>query len=204
MDAPLASVPVSQCGGDLALWTPLTKVSTIYWTSVMHQILCQTWPDSCGPHNSLRGRFLLSHFTVGGFPGGAMVKSLPANAGDTRDVRSIPGSGRTPGVGNGNPLQYSCLENSMDRGARRAVAHGVAELDTTEWLTMYVGILLWSSERLHLAISTRSWKVYIFQPFIYIQKSCKEVKLLIQVMENIFSHSKHKISTLGKRNINKC
>ena len=147
---------------------------------------------------------LLSHFTVGGFPGGAMVKSLPANAGDTRDVRSIPGSGRMPGVGNGNPLQYSCLENSMDRGAWRAVAHGVAESDTTEWLTMYVGILLWSSERLHLAISTRSWKVYIFQPFIYIQKSCKEVKLLIQVMENIFSHSKHKISTLGKRNINKC
>ena len=99
---------------------------------------------------------LLSHFTVGGFPGDATVKSLPANAGDTRDVRSIPGSGRMPGVGNGNPLQYSCLENSMDRGAWRAVAHGVAESDTTEWLTMYVGILLWSSERLHLAISTRS------------------------------------------------
>ena len=147
---------------------------------------------------------LFSHFTVGGFPGGATVKSLPANVGDARDVCSIPGSGRMPGVGNGNPLQYSCLENSMDRGAWRAVAHGVAESDTTESLTMYVGILLWSSERLHLAISTRSWKVYIFQPFIYIQKSCKEVKLLIQVMENIFSHSKHKISTLGKRNINKC
>ena len=203
MDAPLASVPVSQCGGDLALWTPLTKVSTIYWTSVMHQIVSDMawlmWSSQL-PQREI----LLSHFTVGGFPGGATVKSLPANAGDTRDVRSIPGSGRMPGVGNGNPLQYSCLENSMDRGAWRAVAHGVAESDTTEWLTMYVGILLWSSERLHLAISTRSWKVYIFQPFIYIQKSCKEVKLLIQVMENIFSHSKHKISTLGKRNINKC
>ena len=46
-----------------------------------------------------------------------VVKNLPVNAGDVRDVGSIPGSGRSPGVGNGNPLQYSCLENSMDIGA---------------------------------------------------------------------------------------
>ena len=45
-----------------------------------------------------------------------MVKNLPANAGDARDTGSIPESGRSPGVGNGNPLQYSCLENPMDRG----------------------------------------------------------------------------------------
>ena len=45
-----------------------------------------------------------------------MVKNLPTNAGDERDTGSIPGSGRSPGVGNGNPLQYSCLENPMDRG----------------------------------------------------------------------------------------
>jgi len=45
------------------------------------------------------------------------VKNLPANAGDTREVGSIPGSGKSPGGGNVNPLQYSCLENSMDRGA---------------------------------------------------------------------------------------
>ena len=45
-----------------------------------------------------------------------MVKNLPANAGDARDMGSIPESGRSPGVGNDNPLQYSCLENSMDRG----------------------------------------------------------------------------------------
>ena len=45
-----------------------------------------------------------------------MVKNLPANAGDARDMGSIPGSGKSPGVGNGNPLQYSCLENPMDRG----------------------------------------------------------------------------------------
>ena len=50
-----------------------------------------------------------------GFPDGAVVKNLLISAGDTRDVGSIPGSGRFHGVGNGNPLQYSCLENSMDR-----------------------------------------------------------------------------------------
>ena len=55
-----------------------------------------------------------------------MVKNSPVISGDTRDLSSIPGSGRFPGVGNGNPLQYSCLENSMSRGARKATVHGVA------------------------------------------------------------------------------
>ena len=58
-----------------------------------------------------------------------MVKNLPANAGDIRDMGSIPGLGRSPGEGNGNPLQYSCLENPMDRRAWRAVVHEVAESD---------------------------------------------------------------------------
>ena len=62
-----------------------------------------------------------------GFPGGSVVKNLPANAGD---VGLISGLGRFPGVGNGNPLQYSCLENSMDRGAWWAEVHGVAERQT--------------------------------------------------------------------------
>ena len=53
-----------------------------------------------------------------------MVKNLPANA---RDAGSIPEWGRTPGEGNGNPLQYSCLENSMDRGAWWATVHGAAK-----------------------------------------------------------------------------
>ena len=56
-----------------------------------------------------------------------MVKNLPAGAGDTGNVGSIPGSGRSPGVGNGNRLQYSCLENPMDRGAEQATVHGVAK-----------------------------------------------------------------------------
>ena len=54
-----------------------------------------------------------------------VVKNLPSNAGDIRDVDTIPGMGRPPGVGNGNPLQYSCLENSMDRGVWRTAFHRV-------------------------------------------------------------------------------
>ena len=54
-----------------------------------------------------------------------MVKNLPANAGDAGDTGSILGSGRSPGEGNSNPLQYSCLENPMDKGARWATVHGV-------------------------------------------------------------------------------
>ena len=63
--------------------------------------------------------------------GGSVVKSLPANAGDTS---LIPGLGRSSGEGKGNPLQYSCLENPMDRGTWQAIDSGVAESDTTEQL----------------------------------------------------------------------
>ena len=59
-----------------------------------------------------------------GFPGGSVLKNPPANAGDPS---SVPGSGRSPGEGNGNPLQYSFLGNLMDRGARRAIVSGVAK-----------------------------------------------------------------------------
>ena len=68
-----------------------------------------------------------------GFPDGPVVKNPPANAGDARDESSIPGSGRSPGEGNGNPLQYSCLGNPMDRGACWATVHGgLKGSDTTE------------------------------------------------------------------------
>ena len=59
-----------------------------------------------------------------------MVKNLPGDAGDMGDMHSIPGSGRSSGEGNGNPLQYSFLENSMDRGAWQATVHRVAKSQT--------------------------------------------------------------------------
>ena len=61
-----------------------------------------------------------------------MVKNLPANAEDLRDAGSIPGLSRSPGGGHGNPLQYCCLENPMDRGAWWAMVHRVSQSDTTE------------------------------------------------------------------------
>ena len=62
--------------------------------------------------------------------GGAVVKNLPASAGDRVDASLIPGSGRSSGEGNGNPLQYSYLENPVDRGAWRATVHGVTKSRT--------------------------------------------------------------------------
>ena len=63
------------------------------------------------------------------FPGASVVKNLPANA---TDIGSIPGSGRSPGEGDGNPLQYSCLGNPTDGGVWRATVHGIAkESDVT-------------------------------------------------------------------------
>ena len=73
-----------------------------------------------------QSRTQLNDFTffLYGFPGGSMVKNPPANAGD---AGSIPGSGRAPGEGNGNPLQYSCLGNPKDRGAWRPADYGLQE-----------------------------------------------------------------------------
>ena len=66
-----------------------------------------------------------------------MVKNPPANAGDARNAGSIPGLGRSPGKGNGNPLQHPCLENPMDRRVWRTVVHGVAESDMTECMLVH-------------------------------------------------------------------
>ena len=70
-----------------------------------------------------------------GFPGGSVVKNLPANAGD---MGSVPGWGRSPGGGHGNPLQYACLRNPTDWGAWRAIAHRDTKSCTQpKWLTMH-------------------------------------------------------------------
>ena len=71
-----------------------------------------------------------------GFPGGAVVKNLLANAGDTRDASSIPGWGKTPGEGSGNTLQYSCLENAKDQKSLAGYSlWGRQESHTTEHTT---------------------------------------------------------------------
>ena len=65
-----------------------------------------------------------------GFPSGVSAEVPSANKGDERDAGLIPGSGRSPGGGHGNPLQYSCLENPMDRGAWQVTVHGVRRSQT--------------------------------------------------------------------------
>ena len=71
--------------------------------------------------------------TSQGFPGGTVVKNLPANARDAREVGLIPGLGRSPGGGNSNTLQYSYLENTLDRGAWWATVHGGHKKVDTTW-----------------------------------------------------------------------
>ena len=63
-------------------------------------------------------KYRATYLRIVGFPGGSVVKNLPASVGDRGDVGLIPGLERSPGIGNSNPLQYSCLENPMDRGAQ--------------------------------------------------------------------------------------
>ena len=92
-------------------------------------------------------------FLRSGFPGGSVVKNPPANAGDAGVMGLIPGSGRCPGVGNSNLLQYSCLENSLDRGVWWATQS--MESYTTEQLSTQ-GLEIWAS-----------FHVFIYWPFIY-------------------------------------
>ena len=110
-------------------------------SSLQVDILTQDlWPHVCisraHPTSLSVFRFLLlSSFLLLlarlGFPGGSVVKNPPANAGEVGDAGSIPGLGRSLGGGNGNPLQYSCLRNAMDRGAWQAT-WGCRESDTAE------------------------------------------------------------------------
>ena len=74
--------------------------------------------------------FAHRHIFLESFPGGSVVKNSPANAGDIRDVGSVPGLGRPPGGGHSNPLQYSCLKNPMHRGAWQAIVHEVTKSQT--------------------------------------------------------------------------
>ena len=108
------------------------------WHTAAYSRLQRSVNDSTTPTNCFRlaklqnsssgHRFALLDFTtvrLRGFPGGSDGKESACNAGDSG---SIPGLGRSPGEGNGNPLQYSCLENPMDRGSWQATVHGVTKV----------------------------------------------------------------------------
>ena len=90
-----------------------------------------------------------------------MVKNLPANAGNAGDSGSIPGLGRSPGGGNGNSLQYSCLENTMDRGTRQAIVQKVIkELDMTEHACSLTLIMLMQNKVWSLLSLTTNYLWY--------------------------------------------
>ena len=87
-----------------------------------------------------------------------VVKNLPVNVGDIRDVGSIPRSGRSPGKGNGSPLQYSCLENPRDRGAWRATVYSVTKSWTwLKWLSTHICIYVWGGGQQHCSIGCAFW-----------------------------------------------
>ena len=111
---------------------------------------------------------------------GRVVKNPPANIGGARNVGSIPVSGRSPGVGNGNPFQHSCLENAMDRGARQATVHGSQKV-RHEWthtaqykprpaLQIYSGLqteILLASVCLHFTGSVFALQIFLVSNLAY-------------------------------------
>ena len=95
-------------------------------------------PELSGLWSSIANMPILFHHCHGASQVVLVVKNTPASAGNVRDMGSIPGSGRSPGGGHGNPLQYSCLEKPTDRGAWWAIVHGVSRSQTQlEWLSAY-------------------------------------------------------------------
>ena len=83
------------------------------------------------------GKISISQVRQGASQVVLVVKNLLANARDLREAGSIPGLGRSPEEGLGNPLQYSCLKNPLDRGAGQAIVHGITDSDMTEWLSTH-------------------------------------------------------------------
>ena len=122
------------CCKKCGLWTSSLSLTSTLVRNVDSQVSPQTcwlrmYVDPwviCLPINTWEALTQASRASQGALA----VKNPPADAGDIRDVGLIPGSGRSPGGGHGNPLQYSCLENPMDRGAWRAAVHGIAKSQT--------------------------------------------------------------------------
>ena len=98
---------------------------------------------NCDTRSQCQTHFRSIYVFIGASQVALEVKNPTANAGDIRDSDLIPGSGMSPGEGNGNPLQYSCLENPMDRGAGRAPVHRVTQSQTRlKWLRAYACVFL--------------------------------------------------------------
>ena len=115
-----------------------------------------------------------------------MVKNSPANAGDTGDAGLIPRSGRSPGGGNSNPLQYSCLENPMDRGAWWAVVHKMAKTQTQ--LSMLTHVLIFRTKLYFQVIMSIFLQIFVNIGFIRI--SCTWY-MLLRVQNHKFYISFH-------------
>ena len=130
--------PVSKCRcQNSKLWALLGYPGSFPWTTMLSDQSKQK-----GLNVSPRAVWLWASIWLSScFPSGSVVKNLPANAEDPGDVGSIPGLGRPPGGGNGNTLQYSYLENLMDRRAGKAIVHGVAKSQT--WLSDWTCIHAW-------------------------------------------------------------
>ena len=122
------------------------------------------------------------------FPGGSVVKNLPASG---VDAGLIPGSGRSPGEGNGNPLQYSCLKNSMDRGAWWATVHGVTKM--TEQRSAH-GTYSLKEEKISLLLLELS-TILLTRPYDHRSwgMRCKSVVGLLPLNSIFFSSSKLKV-----------
>ena len=124
---------------------------------------------------------------LGSFSGNSDGKE---SACSTRDLGSIPGFRRSPGEGNGNPLQDSCLENPMDRGAWRATVHGVAELDMTERLTL-CGLMILFSSMLAFLFSFCVFVVFVFICDYHGVHICLPVSRFKLVLIRVQTHSEH-------------
>ena len=105
-----------------------------------------------------------------GFPGGSVVKNMPASAGDTRDVGLIPGLGRSPGEGNGNLLQYSCLKDPIDRGALWTIVHGVADMTEHRHVYVYVYTYIYVPMYLYVCLCAYRYTEIASRLFMFVYK----------------------------------
>ena len=189
------------CCGPLAvrcaLWLPLANkmlifiISKLRWQKALYSSLdFLIIPQDGGAPIGLCLWLITGHRAAQGASQVTLVvKNLPANAGDIRDADLIPGSGRSPGEGHGNPLQYFCGENPMDRGAWKTVVHRVAKSRT--WL-------MWLSMHAHRATQTTTTGMW--QEWHYCAKSVKIWECLL-LQQNLMDLERHVVSwRVGEKN----